>query len=547
MAACIDDITGRPWFRDLFRRKSIHSVMANLRENAMHQTLSLWSLVSLGIGSVVGAGIFVVTGQVAAKYAGPALSLSFCISAVACFFTGMCYAELSACLPIAGSAYSYIYVSMGEVVAWVVAVCLTLEYMVAAAAVSVGWSASVQDLLREINVTIPHVVGRSPFALDDEGALYATGAVVNLPAVFIIALLTVILCLGVKESARFNSFTVVLKLTVLMIFVGYGIYFAVARNSVFVDNLTPFIPENQGRFGKFGVSGIFRGAGAIFFAYVGFDCVCSVAQECKNPERDLPRGLLIVLVACTLLYVAVTVSLTGMANYTLMNVDDPVIFALAQSGAGPFFRIIVEIGTVAGLTSVCLVSLLSMPRLIYAIAMDGLLPPSLHVIHERFRTPFNASVYCGALTCLLCGLLPLDVLGEIVSFGTLVAFICVCLGVIVLRRTEPEHPRPFRVAYVPLVPALGVVSCVVQLFSLPPQTWLNYSVLLSVGGLVYAFYGRHHSKLGRVPHPGLDGDEIELGEDRPAEAMQLEAPRCSVACEEEKEVQAADGGERRDT
>ena len=483
--------------RQVRRRRHIMHALAAIKEQegGLERTLTTVSLAALGIGCVVGAGIFVITGQAAAKYAGPSLTLSFLVSAVACFFTGLCYAELSSSIPIAGSAYTFSYIALGELTAWVVSICLTLEYLIAGAAVAVGWSASVQSFMREFDLHIPSAFTVSPVVVTDDG-YGLSGSIVNLPAVFIVCIITAVLSVGVKESTRFNAATVFVKLVVLTLFVIYGMYFAVSNTDTFRDNLTPFIPENTGSFGHFGVSGIFRGAGAVFFAYVGFDSICSMAQECKSPERDLPRGLFITMVACTVLYMVVTLCLTGMVNYTLLNVDDPVIAALVHVNAPSLLRYLVDIGAIAGLTSVCLVSIMSMPRLLFALAHDGLIPHKFAEVHPTYRTPFFATLVCGAVCAVVAGLLPLDMLGEIVSFGTLVAFSAVCVCVYVLRKRHPDYPRPFKVPFMPYFPFIGLFCCCLQLFSLPPQTFINYTVVMTGGALFYFFYSRHHSRLG---------------------------------------------------
>lgn len=482
-----------------FRRKKVlteNEIERLFRNDGMHKTLGVMSLTSLGIGSVVGAGIFVVTGQAAAKYAGPALALSFVVSSISCFFTGLCYAELSAAIPIAGSAYTYVYVTCGELAAWIVGQCLCMEYLFAASAVAVSWGAAVQALVGEIGLIVPAAIASAPVGVDEEGAFFLTGSVANVPSIAIIVCLTAVLSVGVQESARFNTAAVAVKLSILVGFVGFGIYYATQNPDRFSSNLSPFIPANTGKFGCFGVTGIFRGAGAIFFAYVGFDAIASVSQECRNPGRDVPRALLYTLVICAVLYVSVTIILTGLVKYTTLAVDAPVIAALHAVGAPSVFRVLVEVATVAGLTSVCLVSLLSMPRIAFAMSADGLLPKACGVIHSRFRTPLISTLWTGVVAALISGVFPLDVLGELVSFGTLIAFTFVCAGVALFRSAQPEIHRPFRIPFHPVVPVCGAVSCLVQLFSLPVATWRNCLFLLFLGTLCYIFFGRHRSVLG---------------------------------------------------
>jgi basic amino acid/polyamine antiporter, APA family len=480
--------------QELFRKKDIHHLAEVVRDSKLHRTLDLTHLVSLGIGCVVGAGIFVITGQAAALYAGPALTISFALCALPCIFTGLCYGELASMIPIAGSAYSFSGLALGEIVSWFVAMCLTLENLVAASAVAVGWSASVQALLAEFDIHIPTLIASSPLIVD-EGSFIATGALMNVPAVTIIVVLAGLLCAGVQESARFNNIAVAIKITVLLTFVAYGAYFARNHDAEFKANLTPYIPPNEGSFGKFGWSGIFRGAGVVFFANVGFDSICSTAQECINPQRDLPLGLMITVAVCTTLYVAVTTVLTGMVPYELLNVDAPVLEALVHVGAAQFFRIFVAIGAIAGLTSVCLVSLMSMPRLLLTVAQDGLLPPLMAHVHPKTKTPVPATIAAGTVSAVIAGLLPLTMLGELVSFGTLVAFIVVCVSAWRLRVTHPEQLRQFRAPLFPWTPIAGISVCSVQLVSLPLATWRNYAICSVVATIVYFTYSRKHSKL----------------------------------------------------
>lgn len=484
--------SGRLW--DMARRiKPLKLIQREIDSAELHQSLTALNLTSIGVGSVVGAGIFIMTGQASAKYAGPALSLSFIISSCACFLTGLCYAELSASLPVTGSAYAYTYVMVGEFAAWIVGLCLTLEYLFAASAVAVGWSGAVQELLRDLGTSLPWIVSTSPLGVNEDDELVLTGAIVNLPAMMIIAFLALLLSFGVKESARFNDTAVALKLGVLTTFVLYGIYYFMAHNDAFTENITPFIPPNTGTYGHYGISGIFRGAGAIFFAYVGFDSICSMAAETKNPNRDLPRGLICTLIICTLLYVLVTISLCGLMDYSKLNVDSPVTSALVHVNAPIMFRWLVEIGAISGLTSVCLVSLMSQPRLLYAMARDGLLPPALKHVHPEYKVPYVASICSGLASVILAGTMPLDFLGELISFGTLVAFAMVCVAVILKRRDHPNLPSPFKVPYCPYVPLLGIVVCFTQMFSLPHATFRNCAIWLSAGCLMYVMYSRHHS------------------------------------------------------
>jgi APA family basic amino acid/polyamine antiporter len=507
----------------LFRTKSITSLQAEAAaEHGYKRTLGPISLISLGIGSVVGAGIFVQTGQAAALYGGPAIALSFIVSGIACLFAGLCYAELASMIPVSGSAYTYTYGSLGEVLAWVVGWCLILEYLFSGAAVAVSWSGATRDILNEFHLALPKYLSSAPLDVMD-GHLVATGAVINIPAVFISLLLTYILYIGIKESANFNNLMVVIKVGVLLALVGYGAWYFFGHRATILDNWTPFVPPNKGdpvrffddagsfvffkeawafihsgHFGEHGWSGVFRGAGAIFFAYVGFDCVSAAAQETRNPQRDLPIGLLGTLLVVSFLFISVSLVLTGLVHYDQLNVDAPFIYALQQVHAPALFRYLIEAATLAGLTSVILVSLLGQPRIFFSMANDGLLPATFAKIHPKHGTPHITTWITGIACAIISGLFPLNLLGELISIGTLLAFALVCAGVLVLRRTQPHLPRPFRTPWVPLVPGLGIAICVLQMFSLPRITWLNLAIWMALGFAVYFGYSRKHSKLAKA-------------------------------------------------
>ena len=479
----------------LFRTKSLASLQAEASaEHGYKRTLGPISLISLGIGSVVGAGIFVQTGQAAALYGGPAIALSFVVSGIACLFAGLCYAELAAMIPVSGSAYTYTYGSLGEFFAWVVGWCLILEYLFSGAAVAVSWSGTVRDILSEVNIVLPPIMSSAPLDVVN-GKLVTTGALINFPAVFISLLLTYILYIGIKESANFNNLMVIIKVGVLLALIGYGVWYFTEHSELVKANLTPFIPPNSGVFGEHGWSGVFRGAGAIFFAYVGFDCVSAAAQETKNPQRDLPIGLLGTLAVVSFLFIAVSIVLTGMVHYSKLNVDAPFIFALQQVQAPAYFRYLIEAATLAGLTSVILVSLLGQPRIFFAMAKDGLLPPVFAKIHPKYGTPHVTTWITGIACAVISGLFPLNLLGELISIGTLLAFTLVCAGVLVLRKNEPNAPRAFRTPWVPFIPVAGMLICVAQMFSLPAITWLNLAIWMALGFAVYFGYSRRHSKL----------------------------------------------------
>jgi APA family basic amino acid/polyamine antiporter len=489
----------------LFRRKDVSALQAEVaQDQSLKRALGAINLVTLGIGAIIGAGIFVLTGQAAANYAGPAIVYSFILAGLACAFAGLCYAEFAAMIPIAGSAYTYGYATLGELFAWIIGWDLILEYLFAASTVAVGWSGYVVSFLRDVGINIPaeftsapytHVTppdaGLNVWRLFTEGWT-ATGAVLNLPAMFIVGVITILLIIGISESATFNNVVVVIKITVVLLFIAFGMAY------VNRENWEPFIPPPAGE-GKFGWDGIVRGAGVIFFAYIGFDAVSTAAQETKNPQRDMPIGILGSLAICTVLYIAVALVLTGIVNYTKLNVPDPIAVGINEAGpALAWLRPVVKIGAIAGLSSVILVMLLGQPRIFYTMSKDGLLPPIFSVVHPKFRTPWLASAVTGALAMTFAGLLPIGLLGELVSIGTLLAFAIVCAGVLVLRYTDPDRPRPFRTPLVPLVPILGILACVYLMLGLPVDTWARLIIWMGLGLAIYFLYGRRHSRVGAM-------------------------------------------------
>jgi APA family basic amino acid/polyamine antiporter len=487
---------------NLFRRRSVADLQAEvLTDKSLKRALGPVNLTALGIGAVIGAGIFVLTGQAAAKYAGPAIVFSFVLAGLACAFAGLCYAEFSAMIPISGSAYTYGYATLGEFVAWIIGWDLILEYLFAASTVAVGWSGYVVSFLKELGIVIPSAFTSAPYdhhAPADAGwnmwrlftdGWVSTGAVLNVPAMFIVGFITFLLVLGIKESATFNNVIVAIKMSVILTFIAVGIAY-INRN-----NWHPFIPPSLGP-GEFGWSGVVRGAGVIFFAYIGFDAVSTAAQEAKNAKRDMPIGILGSLAICTVLYIAVSLVLTGIVSYTQLN--DPAPIAVAINSLGPkvaWLRPIIKIGAIAGLSSVILVMLLGQPRIFYTMSKDGLLPPVFSTVHPKFRTPWIAQILTGAIAMLIAGLFPIGLLGELVSIGTLLAFAIVCAGVFVLRFTDPEITRPFRTPAFWLVAPLGVAFCGYLMYGLPPDTWARLLVWMAIGFVIYFTYGCRHSKL----------------------------------------------------
>ncbi len=514
--------------------KPLGQLMQESKETGgLKRSLTALNLTTLGIGAIIGAGIFVLTGQAAAQYAGPAIVLSFIVSGLACGFAGLCYAEFASMIPIAGSAYTYSYATLGEFFAWIIGWDLILEYLFAASTVSVGWSGYVVSFLKDLNINIPAQftgasgtvlinvpeMGWKPLTDAFTGTLAASGidvnslqhvtCILNLPAMFIVALLSTLLVIGIRESANFNNLMVITKVSVIVLFIAVGFMFVKA------SNWHPFIPPNKvettpisqygsfwewlraysSEFGKYGVSGIFRGAGVIFFAYIGFDAVSTAAQEARNPQRDMPVGILGSLGISTILYILVAIVLTGIVSYTTLNVPDPVAVGVDAMGRGMFWlRPIVKIAAIAGLSSVILVMLMGQPRIFFTMSKDGLLPNIFSKVHPRFKTPYVSTIITGSVAMIIAGILPISILGELVSIGTLLAFIIVCISVLVLRKSKPDINRPFKTPWVPLVPILGAGICLLQMVALPLDTWLRLVIWMAIGFSIYFFYGIKHSK-----------------------------------------------------
>ncbi len=473
---------------------TILSEAENKGEHALKRALGPINLVTLGIGGIIGAGIFVLTGTAAAQFAGPAIVLSFAIAGLGCVFAGLCYAEFSSMIPIAGSAYTYGYATMGELVAWVIGWALVLEYAFGAATVAVGWSGYVSSLLGFFGVHLPfNATPHLAFTLFG----HAVSAQVDVFAMAAIFVITFVLVVGVRESANFNSAAVMIKVSVVLVFIGLAVSFAFAHWTHMVHNWHPFIPANGGHFGQFGWSGIMRGAGVVFFAYIGFDAVSTAAQEARNPQKDLPFGILGSLIVCTILYIIVAGLLTGLKSYTTLNVAAPVADGAAEIGAR-WGVILIDLGAIAGLASVMLVMLLGQSRVLYTMSHDGLLWPWVSRIHPRFRTPYITSMVVGVFVAFLAAFFPIAFLGELVSLGTLLAFTIVCLGVIIMRARAPEIHRPFRTPLVPLVPIGGMIVSLSLMFSLDAPAWIGFGSWLIVGLVIYFSYSRQHSKVQRA-------------------------------------------------
>ena len=479
--------------KNLFRTKSIEQLTREAQDGStgLKRVLTRMNLIALGIGAVIGTGIFVLTGHAAADFAGPAVALSYVLSGLGCLFAGLCYAEYSSALPISGSAYTYTYATLGEFMAWIIGWDLILEYLFAASTVAVGWSKHFIPFMKDFfGIQLPEHFCRAPLDYVD-GKMIATENFINVPAILLIWVITALLVVGIKESVRFNNVMVAIKVVIILVVIALG------WGYVNPENLTPFIPENTGELGKFGWSGILKGAGVIFFAYIGFDAVSTAAQETKNPQKDLIWGMIGSLVICGILFVAMSVVLCGMVDYRELRVDAPVVYALEKAaGDGlKWLRMAVELAVLAGLSSVILVLLMGQPRIFLSMAKDGLLPPVFAKVHPKFRTPYITTIMTGLLCSVMAGFLPLNLLGELVSIGTLLAFTVVCIGVVVLRKTRPDMPRPFRTPLVPLIPILGALICVAQTVLLPSDTWLRLIIWMALGVVVYFLYGRKHSHL----------------------------------------------------
>ena len=542
---------------NLFATKSIEKIIAEAQETGEHtlkKTLSASALTLLGIGAIIGTGIFVLTGQAAGKHAGPAVVISMIIAGIVSLFAALCYSEFASAVPISGSAYAYGYATLGEFVAWIIGWDLILEYAFGAATVAVGWSGNVVKLLGTLGIPFPVSLSAAPgtkfvtFTADMlqkvDGAkvgdtilhpslglnivteeltkaMAQTGvvgqidtAMFNLPAFLISIAVALLLVKGIQESASFNSMVVVIKIIVVLLFIIAGIGYVNMSNigigcAAGTAGCAAFIPPNTGTFGEFGVSGIFTGAAVIFFAYIGFDAVSTAAQEAKNPQRDMPRGIIGSLLICTVLYILVSGIMVGLISYTQLKGETaPIAAAMGaaanQAADGSFiktlltsFKFIVLVGTVLGLSSTMIVMMMGQPRVFYSMAKDGLLPAWAAKVHPKYQTPHITTLLTGGIVAIISGLVPISMLGELVSIGTLFAFVIVAIGILVLRNTKPDLPRPFKVPVVWVVAPLSAITSLLLMLSLPGDTWMRLIIWMAIGLVIYFAYGRHHSKLAR--------------------------------------------------
>jgi basic amino acid/polyamine antiporter, APA family len=507
---------------NLLAKKPLDMLLAEASEESEHslkRALGPINLITLGIGAIIGAGIFVLTGHAAASNAGPAIVFSYIFAGVGCAFAGLCYAEFASLIPIAGSAYTYGYATLGEIFAWIIGWDLILEYAFGAATVASGWAGTVVAFLQSLGVELPPQIIDVPGTkmvmyqhhwvplttvqktLADAGIDWHTlpqaTAAFNLVAFIGIAMVTTILVIGIKESANFNTAIVFVKLAAVLIFIGVAGYYVMHHLAQAKANWTPFIPPNSGQYGIYGFSGIARGAAVVFFAYIGFDAVSTAAQEAKNPQKDMPVGIMGSLAICTVLYILVSWLLTGVVHYSQLNVAAPVALAIGETGIS-WGAFLVNAGAIAGLSTVMLVMLLGQSRVFYSMAHDGLLWKWAGEIHPKFRTPWKSTIIVGIFVAVFAAVIPIGILGELVSIGTLLAFVIVCAGVWILRRRRPELHRPFKTPWVPFTPIMGILVSLYLMGSLPLSTWIRLFAWLVVGMIVYYTYGRHHSRVQRA-------------------------------------------------
>jgi len=475
----------------LFATKPLSRIMAESEgEHALKRTLGPVQLVALGIGAIIGAGLFSLTGIAAAHHAGPAVTLSFVLAAVGCAFAGLCYSEFSTMIPIAGSAYTYSYATMGELLAWIIGWDLVLEYAVGASTVAVSWSGYINSLCRDFGIELPQRLIASPWQSITLADGTVTTGLVNLPAIFVVVAISALLMVGIQESASANAVVVVLKVFVVILFIIFGWAYINPANYV------PYIPENTGP-GQFGFSGVVRAAGVVFFAFIGFDAVSTAAQETKNPQRDMPIGIIGSLVVCTALYVLFAHVLTGIVNYKELDNAAPVATAIDRTGL-VWLKTAIKVAIIAGYTSVILVMLLGQSRVFYSMSRDGLLPKVFSDIHPKWRTPWRSNMVFMVFVGLFAAFAPIKIVGEMTSIGTLFAFVLVCAGILVMRRTHPNLPRPFKTPLVPIVPILGIFANLFLMAGLGLENWLRLFVWLAIGLVIYFTYSRHNSNLRKA-------------------------------------------------
>ncbi|MDP1698826.1 MAG: amino acid permease [Xanthomonadaceae bacterium] len=460
-------------------------------EITLKRTLTAKQLFLLGVGAIIGAGIFVMTGTAAANYAGPAVILSFVIAGTACAFAGLCYAEFAAMLPVSGSAYSYAYTTLGELVAWFIGWTLVLEYLLAASTVAVGWSGYMNSFLGTLGMAIPDVLSSAPLDMV-QGSIQMTGSLINLPAVLIVAAITGLVYVGISQSAWVNAIIVTIKVVVILLFLAFGLQY------VNPENWVPFIPDrviDADGTSHYGIQGVIRASAVVFFAYIGFDAVSTAAGEAKNPQRDMPIGILGSLVFCTILYIAMAAALTGMMPYSELGTAKPVATALQNYPDLLWLKTVVELGAIAGLSSVILVMLMGQPRIFYSMAKDGLMPSMFGKVHPTHRTPYIGTVIVGVVAAAMAGLFPISFLGDLVSMGTLLAFATVCIGVLILRSTRPDIRRPFRVPAAIIICPLGAAACLYLFWQPFMEHWHLMVGWTAIGMSIYVFYGYRHSRL----------------------------------------------------
>ena len=455
-------------------------------EHRLHRALGPFHLIMIGIGCIIGAGIFVIAGTAAAMHAGPAVLISFGFAALACLFAGLCYAEFAAMIPVSGSAYTYAYATMGRFVAWFIGWNLVLEYGVSASTVAVGWTGYFVSLLNSVGIDFPASLSNAPLAGAGPADLHWTGAIINLPATILTLALTALLVVGMRASAQFNGAMVLIKTVIILLVILFGLPFVQS------DNLQPFIPPNEAP-GRFGWSGILAASGMVFFAYIGFDAVSVAAQEAKNPQRDIPIGIIGSLGISAILYVLVALVIVGVTDYRMLDVPNPVSFAVEQVPALSWLVLPINLGALVGLASVVFVSLYGQSRIFYCMARDGFLWPLFGEVHPKFRTPHRGTIVTGIIAAVLAALFPLDVLADLVSIGTLLAFVVVCIGIMMLRVSAPNAPRPFRTPFVWLTAPLGVITCTALMLSLSSATWIRLALWTALGLAIYFAYGSRHA------------------------------------------------------